>query len=105
MIDFVNQDYQQHEASLWNQQIDQLFADGHITDDQRQAEKLSTPKQKKIIELFRNLFTSGFHLAEIVDFLRRSALLEEAYVAEMRSGLAAGSVIFPDYEGVLGFFR
>ena len=52
--------------------------------------KLSTPKQKKIIELFRNLFTSGFHLAEIVDFLRRSALLEEAYVAEMRSGLAAG---------------
>lgn len=52
--------------------------------------KLSTPKQKKIIELFRNLFTSGFHLAEIVDFLRRSALLEEAYVMEMRSGLAAG---------------
>ena len=40
MIDFVNQDYQKHEASLWNQQIDQLFADGHITDDQRQAEKI-----------------------------------------------------------------
>ena len=40
VIDFVNQDYQKHEASLWNQQIDQLFADGHITDDQRQAEKI-----------------------------------------------------------------
>ena len=40
VIDFVNQDYQQHEANLWNQQIDQLFADGHITDDQRQAEKI-----------------------------------------------------------------
>ena len=51
--------------------------------------KLSTPKQKKIIELFHNLFSSGFHLAEIVDFLRRSALLEEAYVAEMRAGLSA----------------
>ena len=40
VIDFVNQDYQKHEASLWNQQIDQLFADGHITADQRQAEKI-----------------------------------------------------------------
>ena len=54
--------------------------------------KLSTPKQKKIIELFHNLFSSGFHLAEIVDFLRRSALLEEVYVAEMRSGLSAVSL-------------
>ena len=40
VIDFVNQDYQKHEANLWNQQIDQLFADGHITADQRQAEKI-----------------------------------------------------------------
>lgn len=40
VIDFVNQDYQKHEASLWNQQIDQLFADGYISADQRQAEKI-----------------------------------------------------------------
>ena len=64
--------------------------------------KLSTPKQKKIIELFHNLFSSGFHLAEIVDFLRRSALLEEVYVAEMRSGLSAGQS-FSEIVGRLGF--
>lgn len=64
--------------------------------------KLSTPKQKKIIELFHNLFSSGFHLAEIVDFLRRSALLEEVYVAEMRAGLSAGQS-FSEIVSRLGF--
>ena len=64
--------------------------------------KLSTPKQKKIIELFHNLFSSGFHLAEIVDFLRRSALLEEVYVTEMRAGLSAGQS-FSEIVSRLGF--
>ena len=64
--------------------------------------KLSTPKQKKIIELFYNLFSSGFHLAEIVDFLRRSALLEEVYVTEMRAGLSAGQS-FSEIVSRLGF--
>ena len=64
--------------------------------------KLSTPKQKKIIELFHNLFSSGFHLAEIVDFLRRSALLEEVYVAEMQAGLSAGQS-FSEIVSRLGF--
>ena len=35
---------------------------------QRQK-KLGTSKQKQVIELFNNLFSSGFHLAETVDFL------------------------------------
>ena len=64
--------------------------------------KLSTPKQKKIIELFHNLFSSGFLLAEIVDFLRRSALLEEVYVTEMRAGLSAGQS-FSEIVSRLGF--
>ena len=63
---------------------------------------MSTLKQKKIIELFHNLFSSGFHLAEIVDFLGRSALLEAAYVAEMRSGLSAG-LSFSEIMNRLGF--
>ncbi len=63
--------------------------------------KLSTPKQKKIIELFHNLFSSGFHLAEIVDFLRRSALRRK-YVTEMRAGLSAGQS-FSEIVSRLGF--
>lgn len=39
--------------------------------------KLATAKQKKIITLFNNLFSSGFHLVEITSFLGRSALLEK----------------------------
>ncbi|MBP2620502.1 competence protein CglB [Streptococcus panodentis] len=64
--------------------------------------RLSTPKQKKVIELFYNLFSSGFHLAEIIDFLRRSALLEEAYVRQMQAGLAAGQS-FSQIVSRLGF--
>lgn len=64
--------------------------------------KLSTPKQKKVIELFHNLFASGFHLAEMVDFLRRSALLEAAYVGQLQEGLEAGQS-FSDILGRLGF--
>ena len=38
-FDFVSQNYQEHEAAVWNQQIDQLFAEGHISAEQRQTEK------------------------------------------------------------------
>ena len=40
VVDFVSQNYQEHEAEVWNQQIDQLFAEGHISAEQRQTEKI-----------------------------------------------------------------
>lgn len=70
--------------------------------NRRKAKKLSTSKQKKVIELFNNLFSSGFHLAETVDFLGRSALLETAYVEKMRKGLSTGQP-FSRIMGSLGF--
>lgn len=40
VIDFVNSNYQGHQAGGWNQQIDQLFAAGHIDAAQRETEKI-----------------------------------------------------------------
>ncbi|MFR6945653.1 type II secretion system F family protein, partial [Streptococcus pneumoniae] len=42
--------------------------------------KLATAKQKNIITLFNNLFSSGFHLVETISFLDRSALLDKQCV-------------------------
>ncbi|MDN6087553.1 MAG: type II secretion system F family protein, partial [Lactococcus raffinolactis] len=42
------------------------------------------------MQLMNNLFLSGFHLAEIVNFLSRSKLVEERFVATMRDGLSNG---------------
>ncbi|WP_125441830.1 competence type IV pilus assembly protein ComGB, partial [Streptococcus oralis] len=64
--------------------------------------KLATAKQKKIITLFNNLFSSGFHLVEIISFLGRSALLEKDYVAQMHQGLAQGKS-FSEMMNSLGF--
>ena len=49
--------------------------------------------------MFNNLFASGFHLAEIVDFLKRSQLLAEHYTAVLTDGLMLGkpfSVLLSD---------
>lgn len=46
--------------------------------------------QRKVIELFSNLFASGFHLGEIVDFLKRSQLLADSYTQVLSDGLLAG---------------
>ena len=64
--------------------------------------KLATAKQKKIITLFNNLFSSGFHLVEIISFLGRSALLEKDYVAQMHQGLSQGKS-FSEMMNSLGF--
>ncbi len=64
--------------------------------------KLATSKQKKIITLFNNLFSSGFHLVEIISFLDRSLLLEKEYVSQMRLGLSKGKS-FSEMMGNLGF--
>ncbi|MGT2673886.1 competence type IV pilus assembly protein ComGB [Streptococcus rupicaprae] len=52
--------------------------------------KLGLLRQKKIIALFNNLFTSGFNLTEIVSFLRRSQLLADPYTQAMQDGLLSG---------------
>ena len=56
----------------------------------RRPKKLPTLGQRKVIQLFNNLFASGFHLSEIVDFLQRSQLLGENYIVVLRQGLMAG---------------
>ncbi|MBP2623610.1 competence type IV pilus assembly protein ComGB [Streptococcus oricebi] len=70
--------------------------------NRQKVKRLSTNKQKKIIELFSNLFSSGFHLAETVHFFQRSALIEKAYVDRMREGLSAGQS-FASMMANLGF--
>lgn len=41
MIDFANGNYQEHQANKWNEQIDQLLKEGHITTIQAETEKIS----------------------------------------------------------------
>ena len=56
----------------------------------RKPKKLSIAKQEHVIELFHNLYSSGFHLSEVIDFLRRSHLVEADFVERMQVGLANG---------------
>ena len=56
----------------------------------RKPKKLSIAKQEHVIELFHNLYSSGFHLSEVIDFLRRSKLVEDNFVERMQVGLANG---------------
>ena len=42
MVDFVDQNFESHSATRWNQQIDSLVADGYISLEQGQAEKIIT---------------------------------------------------------------
>ena len=56
----------------------------------RKPKKLSIAKQEHVIELFHNLYSSGFHLSEVIDFLRRSHLVEANFVERMQAGLANG---------------
>lgn len=41
IVDFANKDYQEHQPASWNEQIDQLLKDGHITSLQAETEKIS----------------------------------------------------------------
>ena len=104
VVDFATENYQEHSASRWNQQMDLLAQSGYIQLAQAQAEKLSTTKQKQIIELFLNLYSSGFHLSEIVDFLDRSHLVESRLVSQMREDLSRGRS-FSEMMAGIGFFR
>lgn len=41
VIDFAQRNYQEHPAQKWNQQIYSLFAEGYITKEEAQAEKIN----------------------------------------------------------------
>ncbi|EKA13031.1 competence protein, partial [Streptococcus sp. GMD2S] len=41
IVDFANKDFQEHQPTSWNAQIDQLLKDGHITSLQAETEKIS----------------------------------------------------------------
>ncbi|WP_271327896.1 MULTISPECIES: competence type IV pilus assembly protein ComGB [Lactococcus] len=57
---------------------------------QLHTKKLSLARQIKLIQLMNNLFTSGFHIGEIIDFLERSGLTEKQFTSQMRRGLLRG---------------
>ncbi|WP_237218576.1 hypothetical protein, partial [Rothia nasimurium] len=41
VVDFANGDYQNYSADQWNEQIDRLFASGHISLRQAETEKIA----------------------------------------------------------------
>ena len=51
---------------------------------------MSARQQAKLIQLFNNLFVSGFTLGEMVTFLRRSQLLNDSYTSQMEASLLEG---------------
>ncbi|MEW4354597.1 competence type IV pilus ATPase ComGA [Streptococcus pneumoniae] len=40
LVDFASQNYQEHQPDVWNAEIDQLFAAGHISLEQAESEKI-----------------------------------------------------------------
>lgn len=59
-------------------------------------------QELKIIQLFHNLFATGFHLGEALDFLDHSGLLAKELVDRMRKGMRSGQS-FSSILGQLGF--
>lgn len=66
------------------------------------GKKLALAKQVKLLQLMTNLFKSGFHLAEIIEFLDKSKLTDQKFVKTMREGLLEGKNL-SEIMGDLGF--
>ena len=92
MVDFATENYQNTHQPLepTNGSLGSIGI--YPAGSGAKPKKLSTAKQKQIIELFLNLYSSGFHLSEIVDFLDRSHLVESRLVSQMREDLSRGGV-------------
>ncbi|URZ87458.1 competence type IV pilus assembly protein ComGB [Floricoccus penangensis] len=56
----------------------------------KNPKKLSLKKQVKLIQLMNNLFSSGFSLTEIVNFLSKSGLVEQGFTQVMHKDLTEG---------------
>ncbi|MGT2676787.1 competence type IV pilus assembly protein ComGB [Streptococcus pseudoporcinus] len=52
--------------------------------------KLATKKQAKLIQLLHNLSQSGFNLAEMLAFLEKTQLLDQAYIDLLKTDLLNG---------------
>nr|WP_099092249.1 competence type IV pilus assembly protein ComGB [Streptococcus pantholopis] len=68
----------------------------------RNTKKLKLKEQRKIVQLFNNLFDSGFSLTEMVVFLKRSQLLADKHTDKMHSVLLNGQGL-AEMMAVLGF--
>ncbi|WEV60783.1 competence type IV pilus assembly protein ComGB [Streptococcaceae bacterium ESL0729] len=66
--------------------------------------RLSLKQQIKLIQLMNNLLASSFTLTEVVDFLTRSRLVSQKFVAIMEDGLLAGENLSTILED-LGFSK
>ncbi|MFS1663928.1 competence type IV pilus assembly protein ComGB [Streptococcus sp. zg-JUN1979] len=69
---------------------------------QPKSKKLTTKEQSKLIQLFSNLFASGFTLSEMVTFLKRSQLVKDSHTQKMTEALLAGNGM-ADMMSVVGF--
>lgn len=89
LLVYEKEKFEEWQPDEWNGQIDQLL--------QLRTKKLSLAKQIKLVQLMNNLFKSGFHLSEIIDFLERSGLTEAYFISKMRAGLLNGQ----SFSGIL----
>jgi type II secretory ATPase GspE/PulE/Tfp pilus assembly ATPase PilB-like protein len=90
VLDSADKAFEKHTNDKWHTKIENwLQMDiSHLV--RRKRKKLAIKQQVKLMQLMTNLFSSGFHLAEIVDFLARSKLVESKFVTTMREGLSNG---------------
>ncbi|MBJ8350205.1 type II secretion system F family protein [Streptococcus sp. CSL7508-lung] len=56
----------------------------------KKPKRLSLKQQKKIVQLFNNLYASGFTLSETITFLERSHMLKKPITNQMKAGLLSG---------------
>ncbi|HGD3427798.1 TPA: competence type IV pilus assembly protein ComGB [Streptococcus agalactiae] len=70
--------------------------------NRHKSKKLSLKKQRKVVQLFNNLFASGFSLTDMVTFLKRSKLLSDYYTDRMNKALLEGKDL-SKMLGELGF--
>lgn len=47
VIDFAGQNFENYQPNQWNEQIEQLFKEGHITESQRTSEKITSGAAEK----------------------------------------------------------
>ena len=102
IVDFANKDYQEHQPTSWNEQIDQLLKRWTYHKSQAETEKLATAKQKISSPCLTISFPAVFIWWRPSPFLDRSALLDKQCVTQMRTGLSQGKS-FSEMMESLGF--
>lgn len=98
LIDFETSNFKKHSSDKW---ISWLKKDISVR-NRHKSKKLSLKKQRKVVQLFNNLFASGFSLTDMVTFLKRSKLLSDCYTDRMNKALLEGKDL-SKMLGELGF--